>query len=173
MRSLSLVGLAGLAVILLGSALATGCSKQSRTTAPPAAAPATATPGNGAPPPSQGIAVGEPHPGPDGRPATVTEADVALADRLIIAISKMADGVNKAGSDCPAVATAIRTMAPEFGAISGEAKQMEERLKSDPAAEEWFDKTYSPKAKASMSLMENSPCMNDPAVGQALQSLNF
>jgi hypothetical protein len=160
--------------VLLGLSLI-ACSKQSKTTTPPpAAAPAPAP----AETPPQGIAVGEPHPAdpnaaPGPRPASITDADLALAERVIGAMVKLSTGVAKAGSDCQAVATEIRAVAPEIKSLAGEGQKMDERLAKDPSAKDWFEKTYGPRVSDSMGKMMNSPCMNDPAVGEAMQSLSF
>ena len=162
--------------VFLGLSLI-ACSKQSKTTTPPPAAdpaPAPAAPAAGETPP-QGIAVGEPHPtaAPGPRPATITDADVALAERVIGAMVKLSSGVAKAGSDCQAVAKEIRAIAPEIKGLAGEGQKMDERLAKDPSAKDWFEKTYGPKVTDAMGKMMSSPCMNDPAVGEAMQSLSF
>lgn len=156
--------------VLFALPLLGACSKQEKsTTPPPAAAPAPAE----APP--QGIAVGEPHPadpsaaGP--RPATITDADVALADKLIGALLKFTDSVEKAGSNCQAVADAIRATAPELKGLTAESTKLNERLAKDPEATEWFKRTYEPKLAEPMGKLTNNACMNDPAVSSAMQSL--
>ena len=81
--------------------------------------------------------------------------------------------MNKAGADCQAVAAHIRAITPEVKLVAEEGKKMESKLNGDPAAKDWFEKTYGPKAQARMGGMMTSPCLNDPAVSQALQALNF
>jgi hypothetical protein len=88
-------------------------------------------------------------------------------------MNKLSAGVAKAGSDCQAVAKEIRALAPELKGLASEGQKMDERLSKDPAAKDWFEKTYAPKVLESMGKMMSSPCMNDPAVGEAMQSLSF
>lgn len=169
-----------LSTLLLACALAGGCAKkQSKETTPPPAAPAPAADGAGsAAPPQQGIALGEPHPSgaapaAGARPAVVTDADIALVEKLLAVMTKMADNVGKAGSDCQAAAAAIRAVTPEVQAIGLEVKKMDEHLKTDPNAEKWFEAVYGERVNASLAPMATSACMQDPAVSQAMQSLNF
>lgn len=168
-----------LSVLLLACALAGGCSKKQTketTPPPPPAEPAPAADAGATPP--QGIAVGEPHPagadpaaGP--RPASITDADVAVVEKLLATLTQMAEGVGKAGTDCQAAAAVIRSSSVELKAIGVEAKKMGERLKADPTAEKWFEAAYGSRVNASMAPMASSGCMNDPAVSQAMQSLDF
>lgn len=169
--------------VLLGLSLTgAACSKQSKPTAPPPQPEAKAEPApvEPAPPPQQpqGIAVGEPHPNtppadPGPRPAAITNADIAIADKVVAVLGKLANGVVTAGADCQAVATHIRAMAPEIKGLVGEGKKMEEKLKADKEAEQWFERAYGPKVMEAMGKMMNSTCMSDPAVSQALQTLNI
>jgi hypothetical protein len=168
---LSLVGLSLAGLSLAGAA----CSKQAKPAAPAPAAEAPPPAPVAETPPPQGIAVGEPNPADPApaRPPSITDADLALADKMIVVIGKLADGVVKAGSDCQAVAAHIRAMAPEMKALSDESKKMEAKLSAEPSAKDWFEKTYGPKVAGRIGGMMNSPCINDPAVSQAIQSLNF
>lgn len=163
--------------VLLGLAL-TACSKQSKTTTPPPADPAPAAAPVAAETPPQGITVGEPHPAdpsaaPGPRPVSITDADMALAERLINVFNKLAANVAKAGSNCQTVATEIRTIAPELKPFTADSQKMSERLANDPAAKKWFEATYAPRITESMGTLINNPCMSDPAVGEAMQSLSF
>lgn len=158
--------------VLLALPLFGACSKQEKsTTPPPAATPAPAAPAEA---PPQGIAVGEPHPADPNaapRPASVSDADVALADKLIATLLKFTASVEKAGTNCQAVADAIRAIAPELKELTAESMKMDERLSKDAAAQEWFKKTYEPKLAEPMGKLSSNACMNDPAVSSAMQSL--
>ena len=150
---------------LLLSAVA--CSKDK-----PAAAPTTPAPAPAAAPAPQGIAVGEPNPAdPNARPASVSEADVALADKLVDIMAKLSAGVVSAGSDCAQAASEVRTVTPEIKAAIAESQKMNDKLKNDTAAKEWFDKTYTPKVQNTMGKLMGSPCINDPAVQEAMSAL--
>ncbi|MEZ4364035.1 MAG: hypothetical protein R3B48_27935 [Kofleriaceae bacterium] len=153
--SLTLAGLLG------GAAL--GCSKPAPSTTP---APAIAEP---APEPAPTVA----EPAADGRPASITDADVGLADRLLDLMSKMSAGVVNAGSDCAQAAAEIRAVVPEFQTLAAEGKVMDERMKDDAVAKKWFDDTYGPKFTEIVGKMMSAPCMQDPAVQEAMGSLSF
>jgi hypothetical protein len=157
--------------VLLGLSLI-ACSKQSKTTAPAAdPAPAPAAPATAEAPP-QGIAVGEPNPAaaPGPRPASITDADVALADKLVGAIEKMASNLIEAGTDCAKFAAAVKSSSSEMSAVMEEGKKFDERLKSDDAAKKWFEATYAPKVMGTMGKLMTNPCINDKAVQEAMAS---
>lgn len=160
--------------VLLALPLFGACSKQEKsTTPPPATTPAPAAPAEA---PPQGIAVGEPHPAdpnaaPGPRPASVSDADVALADKLLASLMKFSASVEKAGGNCQAVADAIRAIAPELKALTAESEKVNDRLAKDAAAGMWLAKTYEPKFAELMEKLSSNPCMNDPAVSSAMQSL--
>jgi len=171
---------------LLGIALATtGCKKENKEAAPAtgSAAPAagsaaaggekTAEPTAPAGETAPSIAPGEPaapaaDPGP--RPASITDADVAMAEKLVGAIEKMAGNLNEAGADCAKFAAAIKSSSSEMSAVMEEGKKFDERLKSDEAAQKWFEATYAPKVMSAMSKLVANPCINDKAVQEALGS---
>jgi hypothetical protein len=155
---------------VLGLTLAVGCSKGK-----PAAAPTTPSPAPAAAPAPQGIAVGEPNPADpnaSARPASVTDADVALADKLVDTMAKLSAGVVSAGSDCAQAATEIRVVTPEIKAVIAESQKMNDKLKNDAAAKAWFEKTYEPKVQTTMGKLMASPCVKDPAVQEAMNALN-
>jgi hypothetical protein len=157
---------------LLGLALVVpGCSKNKATTAPASATPVAS---ESAAPAPQGIAVGEPHPATpaaDGRPVSVTDADVAMAEKMFDVMAKLSAGVVSAGSDCKQAATEIRTVGAEVKQVSLEGKKLEDKFKSDAAAKEWLEKTYAPKLSDTMGKMMASACINDPAVREAMGAL--
>jgi hypothetical protein len=179
---------------LLGIALAvTGCKKENKaadpatgsaapatgsaapaaadTTAPAAApagdttAPAAVAPGEPAP-----AAAGE-APGP--RPASLSDEDIALADKLVGAIEKMANGINEAGTDCPKVAAAIKSMSGEMSSIAEQGKKLNEKIEGDPAAKKWFEATYAPKVMDKMGKVMSNTCFSDKAVQDAMASIKM
>jgi hypothetical protein len=162
MRTLVLSAVLGLTLVTAG------CSKDK-----PAAAPTTPAPAPAAAPAPQGIAVGEPNPAdPNARPASVTDADVALADKLVDSMAKLSAGMVSAGSDCAQAATEIRNVTPEIKTAIAESEKMNAKLKDDAAAKAWFEKAYAPKVQTAMGKMMGSPCIKDPAVQEAMNALN-
>ena len=149
---------------VLVAALSAACSKQAAPVAPAPAAPAPAAPAPGA-----GLAAGEPNPAaPGARPASISDADVAIAERAIDLMAKLSAAVTSAGSNCQQAATEIRTIVPELKAGRDEGKQLFDKLRTDAAASEWFEKTYNPRLEAATSKLLGNPCMNDPAIIEAL-----
>jgi hypothetical protein len=153
------------------------CSKDK-----PAAAPTTPAPAPAAAPAPQGIAVGEPNPAapaggdvpaPGPRPASVTDQDVALADKMVSLMEKLSTNVVDAGTDCAKVAAAIKSIGVELSSVMNEGKKMEERLKGDEAAKKWFEGTYAPKVMGPMTKLMGSPCANDKGVQEAMAALKM
>lgn len=178
---------------LLGIALAlTGCKKENKDAAPAgsaaagsgsagSAAPAGDTGAKTVPPsgdPAPSIAPGEPpavenaapaDPGP--RPAALTDDDIALADRLIGTLEKMATSINSAGSDCPKVASAIKAMSNEMNSVAEEGKKLDARISGDADAKKWFEATYGPKVMGTMSKVMNNSCFGDKDVQAAMANI--
>ncbi len=161
---------------LLCLSLTGACSKQSQPQAPsPAAETEPAPP----PAPAGEVAVepGQPAPAPGAdpgpRPAALTDEDIALADRLVVAIDKMANGINAAGTDCPKVAEVIESMSGELTAIAERGKKLNEKMQSDQAAKKWFEATYAPKVMGSMGEVMNNTCFGDKAVQDAMGSIKM
>ena len=178
---------------LLGIALAvTGCKKENKAADPaagsaapaagsaaPAAgdttAPAVAPAGDTTAPAA--VAPGEPAPAaaeaPGPRPASLSDEDIALADKLVGAIEKMANGINEAGTDCPKVAAAIKSMSGEMSSIAEQGKKLNEKIEGDPAAKKWFEATYAPKVMDKMGKVMSNTCFSDKAVQDAMASIKM
>lgn len=165
MRALALRLLTAALTATLTAALATACSGAAQTPAPatPPAAPAPA---------NQGIAVGEPNPAtPVARPASITDADIELAEKAIVVITKLSTAMTDAGANCQQAAAAIRAIIPELKAGIAETQPLDEKLKSDPAGREWFEKTYNPRLQQASEKLMASPCVSDPGVAEAMAEL--
>lgn len=107
------------------------------------------------------------------RPASVTDAQVALADKLLAAMTELGDAMKTAGTDCKAAAAAVKAGGVKVAPVMEEAEAMKEALAKDPAAKEWFDKTYGPKFMASMGPMMQAAqaCSNDKDFTAAMDSM--
>jgi hypothetical protein len=178
---------------LLGIALATtGCKKENKDAAKTEPAAAAAPVGGdtaakaapaGAETAPTAVAPGEPAPAgdpaaaaaadPGPRPASLTDADIALADKLVGTIEKMATAINDAGTDCPKVATAIKSMSGEMSSVAEEGKKLDERIAGDESAKKWFEATYAPKVMATMNKVMNNSCFSDEAVQKAMASVKM
>lgn len=193
MRKVLFTTLLGLTVAL------TGCKKEAKDTAAAgsgsAVAPAAGTnpaggtmpaagevPPGGTPTPAAdptapaAIAPGEPAPAgedPGPRPASLSDADIALADKLVGTIEKMAGAINEAGTDCPKVATAIKSMSGEMSSIAEQGKKLDEKIQNDAAAKKWFEATYAPKVMGTMSKVMGNTCFSDKAVQEAMASVKM
>ncbi len=177
---------------LLGVALAvTGCKKEAAKEAAPAGGSAAVVPAGGTAPATDttapaapttdttapvAIAPGEPAPAgedPGPRPASLSDEDIALADKLVGTIEKMAGAINAAGTDCPKVASAIKSMSGEMSSIAEQGKKLDEKIQSDAAAKKWFEATYAPKVMGTMSKVMGNTCFSDKAVQEAMASVKM
>jgi hypothetical protein len=82
---------------------------------------------------------------PGKRPTSITDAHIAIADRIIAATNKFADLLDAASSDCRKATAVIRKSGGEMKAAMGEAETLQVQLNSDPAAMQWFQKAYGPR----------------------------
>jgi hypothetical protein len=110
-------------------------------------------------------------PGP--RPASITDADVAVAEKIVVAFEKLAASLNDAGTDCAKFAAAIKSSSSAMSAVMAEGKKFDERLKSDEAAKKWLEATYAPKVMASMNKLMTNACMQDKAVQDAMSAMEM
>jgi type IV secretory pathway VirB10-like protein len=107
------------------------------------------------------------------RPASVTDAQVALADKLLAVMTELGDAMKAAGTDCKAATAAVNAGGAKVAPVMAEAETMKEALAKDPAAKEWFDKTYGPKFMASMGPMSAAAqaCSSDKDFMAAMASM--
>jgi hypothetical protein len=110
---------------------------------------------------------------PGARPASVTDGDVAMAEKMVSLMEKLSSGVTDAGADCVKAAAAIKSIGGEISTVMEDGKKMEERLKGDEAAKKWFEGTYAPKVMGPMTKMMGSPCANDKGVQEAMSALKM
>ncbi len=170
----------------LAAALFTACKKDEKKadttgsgaatpTAAGSAAPAAPTPAP-APTPTEAAKPAEPAAGAAAgaaRPASVTDADVALADQMVKELSDFGDALGKAGTDCKAATAAAKTFAEKFKPIAEQAEKIKERQDKDPAAKAWFEATYKPKMMGFMGPMMKTAqaCATDKDFTAAMQSI--
>ena len=109
------------------------------------------------------------------RPAAITDAHVALADKLVATLTKMGTNVGAAGKDCKKAADAIKASAAELKPIKAEVDKLENLGKDDPAVKAWFEANYMGKMMGAMGPMMQvaQTCASDPAFGEAMNSLDL
>jgi hypothetical protein len=125
------------------------------------APPATVTPPPTTPPPATGTATSsvavDPAPGPGSsmlpmppapggpRPATITDAHVATADKLVTSLTELGAKLAAAGSDCKAATKVITAGTAAMTPIADDAEKIKTETAADPAAKAWFQANYVPK----------------------------
>jgi hypothetical protein len=107
------------------------------------------------------------------RPASITEADAAFADKLVAAMGDFAKSVSAAGTDCKAAAAAVKASVATLTPLMEQAEEIKTRTEKDPAAKQWFEATYLPKIQTSMmSLMQTAQaCEKDKEFMAAIESM--
>lgn len=175
--------------LVLIAALATGCKKSEKkepapapattdTTKPTEAAKPTDPAAQPADPAAAEPTAADPAAAPTGgaagpRPASVTDAHVALAEKMVTAMKEFGDALRTAGTDCKAATAAVKSFGPKLKPIMEEAEKVQAATDKDPAAKEWFDKTYGPKVMEAMGPMMTTAqaCSNDKDFMAAMQAL--
>lgn len=143
------------------TAAATGAASGTAAATGTAAAPTGDQPATGAPAAPAG-----------DRPAIVTDEMAGLAEKLVGEMEAMGKGLTAAGSDCAKGAEAIKASMEKMKPIVADAKKHEAAMK-DPAAEEWFKKTYESRMMGAMGGMMTlaAACQSDPAFAEAMKSM--
>lgn len=175
-------------VLVLIATLAIGCKKEKKSE-PAAGTAATDTtqpteaakPGEPTTPPADPAAdpvaadpnAADPAAAAGARPASVTDEHVALAEKMVTAMTQFGDALKTAGTDCKAATAAVKAFGPKLKPIMDEASKVQAATDKDPAAKEWFDKTYGPKVMAAMSPMMTTAqaCQKDKDFMAAMQAL--
>jgi hypothetical protein len=181
-------------VLTITAALLAACKKSDdkkpepapATTAPkagePPATPATdpakpadpAAPADPAKPADPAAAPAVPAPSAGPRPASVTDAHVAIADKLVVLMEEFGKALEVAGTDCKAATAAAKAFADRFKAIKADADKVKGVTESDPAAEEWFKTNYMTKLMGAMGPMMKTAqaCATDKEFMATLQAMD-
>lgn len=106
------------------------------------------------------------------RPASVTDAHVAVADKMIKVFNDFGDAMKTAGTDCKAASAAAKSFVPKFKEIGADAEKIGD-LDKDPEAKKWFEANYAPKMMAAMGPMMQTAqaCQNDKDFQAAMQAM--
>src|SRR5690242_19397198 len=107
------------------------------------------------------------------RPASVTDAMIATAEKAVSQMEKLGGELEAANGDCKKATASISAAAPGISASIAEMEKM--KPDSDPAAKEWFKAKYSARAdvmgNAMMKLM--GTCQADKDFAAAVQKLGM
>jgi hypothetical protein len=151
--------------MVMAIAIAAGCQKSSGKKDEPAAAGsasgAAASGGGGSGGPGS------------GRPLSVTDDEVQLADSFIAATEALANDVAAAGIDCKKAAAAITANVPKLQPMVAAGQKLKQLVSSDPAAQTWFQTNYVPKVQAAAGKMATTTaaCKDDPDFMAAAKSI--
>lgn len=189
MNRLSLA--AALAAMALALAASAGCKKDEEKKTEPAAEPkpadttapaagtaapgtaASATPAPGAVAP--GAAPGAPTNDPSVKPASVTDAQIKAAEDIVGATNAFADALDAVKSDCKKATAAVKREGKKIKASMDETEKLQEQLRADPVAMQWFQKTYGPKMMGALGKLGGvvNACRTDKEFEAAFKSLDL
>ncbi len=98
------------------------------------------------------------------RPATVTDAHVAAAEKVIAALGDVGKKLSTA-KDCRDRQAVLESVSPSLAAIAPEMKKATEETDGDPAAAAWMEATFKDRMKAAALplMMAAASCKDDPA----------
>lgn len=156
-----------LIVWTLAAALAACGGKSSGTTTPATNGSDAAGAGAGDGTATEPADPGQTPPG-DGkasaRPASVTDEMIAVMEKVVAAFEALGKDLEAVGTDCAKGAVVLRSHTPKLKALAADAKKFDAQTRNDPAAEKYFEDTYSARLMASLGgMMElSSTCGSDP-----------
>jgi hypothetical protein len=105
------------------------------------------------------------------RPASISDDDVALVEKLLPRLDQLAHEITAVGSDCPAATRAITRVAGELGPQLATVMALEARTHADPAAEAWARTSYGPKVVGPLLQIVKGACQLEASYSQALAAL--
>jgi hypothetical protein len=79
------------------------------------------------------------------RPASVTDAQVAIANKLVVTLNDMGKGITAAGTDCKKATAAVEAGTKALEPIKAEAMSLKQLGESDQSVKIWFESTYAPQ----------------------------
>jgi hypothetical protein len=110
-----------------------------------------------------------------GRPAVITQAMADTFEAYITAFEKLVTAIDAAHGDCKAAVAAIDSSRKDVAALADKGAALREAMKSakaDPAAGQWFGKTYGPRMQAATGKLRTGgeACEADPAFRAGLNA---
>jgi hypothetical protein len=109
--------------------------------------------------------------GSTDRPTSVSDEMVATADKFAGALDKFASDLEAAGSDCGKAVEAVKASSDAGRALAADIDAVRTKTSSDPAAKEWFKKTYESRMEQAFERvkMASGACITDNAFMAALE----
>jgi hypothetical protein len=109
---------------------------------------------------------------PLGRPASVTDAQLATVDKLLKAFADLG-AILELAKNCDQVRSALEAAVEPFAEIQPEMKRAVDEINADPAANAWFEATYADRMKAAALpfMTRVATCKDDPGVMKAMGNL--
>ncbi len=104
------------------------------------------------------------------RPASISDADVAVFDILLPGLEKLAEEVRTA-DDCAAATAAVTRATARLGPLLEAASKIDLRTKADPDAEAWAHAHYAPKLEQPMNEIMHGACASDGPYSRAVEQL--
>jgi hypothetical protein len=146
---------------VLLAVLVAACSK-SDAPAPAAKGAPTAAPAT--PAPATAVPAGE-------RPKTVTDAQLAIVDKLISTFNDISEMMELAKT-CDQKRSVLELATPEMAALAPEMARTVAEISADPAANAWFETTYKDRLGNAAGFLRNAAsCKDDPGFMKALANL--
>jgi hypothetical protein len=140
-------------------------------TAPKAAPQTEAQPGQ---PPQPGMPPAAP-PQPGKKPDSVKDSHVKVADNIVTAANKFAGDLEAAKGDCKKATGVVKTGGVPLKKAIEETDKLQNELKGDQAAMQWFQQTYGPKMMGAIQKMGTvvQKCSTDKEFAAAFQGLGL
>jgi len=112
---------------------------------------------------------------PTGRPPVITQAMADTFEAYIAAFEKLVTAIDATHGDCKAAVAAIDSSRKEVAALADRGAALRDAMKSakgDPAAGQWFGKTYGPRMQAATAKLRTGgeACEADPAFRAGLNA---
>jgi hypothetical protein len=112
-----------------------------------------------------------PPPPTNDRPKTVTDAQLAIVDKLVATFNDISEMMDLAKT-CDQKRSVLEVATPEMAALAPDMARTVAEINADPAASAWFETTYKDRlGKAAGFLKTAEACKDDPAFMKALANL--
>lgn len=107
---------------------------------------------------------GEPAKTATPRPAAITDAYVAVVEKVISSVTDLGTAFSKA-KDCREMQATLEAALPSLQTVGADMKRMSDEISTDAAAGEWMDASYKDRLKGAFMafMMTMRTCKDDPA----------
>jgi hypothetical protein len=108
------------------------------------------------------------------RPASITDAQIAVVEAIEAAASRFADDLLAAGGDCKRATEAIKGSGRALARARVAGRDVRTELEVDPAAGAWLDATYRPRLTKAISRADAliEQCRADETFAAALAEID-